>query len=138
MNGHLGSAGGLIDPSMPVAPCCPYGASKAFAEAIGYVIATTSDTTVVCLRLGATAPAPPTRSELGGWLGPADLRQLVHAATAAEVRFGTYFGVSANTPPVFALDNAREELGYEPMQDSADYGDSVPEGDGSFGHGPRR
>jgi nucleoside-diphosphate-sugar epimerase len=137
MVGHLESATRPISPHWPTAPCCNYGASKVFAESMGRVIATTSATTVVCLRLGACTPTPPSRSDLGGWLGPADLHRLVRAALTADVRFGTYFGVSANTPAVFDLSNARRELGYQPTLDSADYDHDLPDGGDDFGHNVR-
>lgn len=126
----------FVEADRPAAPCCAYGASKVFAEAVGHVIASTSRTSVVCLRLGACFPTPPTRTELPSWLGPADLQQLVRAALDADVRYGRYFGISANTPPVFDLSNVRRELGYGPVLDSAAYAADVRKGDGTFGHTP--
>lgn len=136
MGGYLLAGERLVDPAWPVAPCCEYGVTKAFAEAMGRFIADSSETSVVCLRLGACLLTPPSRAELAGWLAPDDLRRLVHAALTADVRYGTYFGVSANTPPGFDLTNARRELGYQPELDAADYRDGLPEGELSLGHRP--
>ncbi len=135
MGGYVLAGEPLVDPSWPVAPCCEYGVTKAFAEAMGRYVTVRGETTVVCLRLGACLPTPPTRTELGSWLAPADLRRLVRAALAADVRYGTYFGVSANTPPGFDLANARRELGYEPSMDGITYRDDLADGDLSLGHG---
>lgn len=134
MGGYVLAGEGLVDPAWPVAPCCEYGATKAFAEAMGRYIADSSETSVVCLRLGACLPRPSNRAELAGWLAPEDLRHLVRVALTADVRYGTYFGVSANTPPGFDVTNARRELGYEPRRDGADYRDDLPEGDLTLGH----
>ena len=94
--GHVGArhgrlvrpGGAIVDPSWPARPCCRYGATKAFAEAYGSVVAASGDTSVVCLRLGLCLPAPTTTGNLVEWLAPADLRRLVRAALAAEVRYG--------------------------------------------------
>ncbi|WP_326629894.1 NAD(P)-dependent oxidoreductase [Nonomuraea fuscirosea] len=118
MGGYVRSGSMVVDPSWPVRPCCRYGATKAFAEAYGHVIAATSDTSVVCLRLGLCLPQPTTTGNLAEWLAPADLQGLVLAALAADVRYGVYFGVSANTRRLFDLTNARDELGFEPRLDS--------------------
>lgn len=128
----------LIVPDWPVSPCCRYGATKVFAEAYGRMIATRTETAVVCLRLGGCLPAPLSTGNLPNWLGPQDLRHLVRCALDADVRFGTYFGVSANTGGIFDLTNARAELGYEPQQDSAVYAAGLPEGDGGLCLLPQR
>lgn len=106
-------------------PCCVYGATKAFAEALGRAHAAQWGMRVVCLRLGGVQPAPPARSWLPGWLGHEDLRSLVRAALTAEVSYGVYNATSANTPAVFGLDGSRAALGHAPVQDSASY--TVPD-----------
>lgn len=134
VGGYVLAGEPLIDPAWPVAPCCEYGTTKALAEAMGRFIAGSSETSVLCLRLGACLPDPSSRAEMAAWLGPADLQRLIRAALTADVRFGTYFGVSANTPPGFDLANARRELGYVPELDAASYRDELPAGDLSLGH----
>ena len=114
-----------IDPTWAPAPCCAYGATKAFDEAIAGVYADRSGLSTVGLRLGATVPAPTRVRQLPGWLGPDDLRRLVTRAIEADVRTGVYAGVSANTRRRWDVDNARVELGYEPVLDSEDYADRV-------------
>ncbi len=114
-----------IDPTWAPAPCCPYGATKAFDEAIAGVFAHRHGLSTVGLRLGATEPEPFAARQLPGWLGPQDLRQLVVRALEADVRSGVYAGVSANTGGRWSLDTARAELGYQPVLDSADWADRV-------------
>ncbi|NEE02560.1 NAD-dependent epimerase/dehydratase family protein [Phytoactinopolyspora halotolerans] len=139
--GGLGDRGfidaDLVDPSWPARPCCAYGATKAFAEAYGYVTAGTSDVSVVALRLGACQPSPKDTGALPGWLAPDDLQRLVRSALTANVAYGTYFGVSANTRARYSIDNARRELGYEPACDSEEYAAELPDGAGGMCLGPR-
>lgn len=132
MGGYVrGAASALVEPHWPVQPCCRYGATKAFAEAYGAAIAATTATAVVSLRIGAAIPEPLTEAVVPHWLAPGDLQALVRAAIGADVRNGTYFGISANAGAVFDVRNAREELGYVPTHDSASYADTArPGGDG--------
>ena len=53
-------------------------------------------------------------------LSHADLVRLVDCSLEAppELRFGIYYGVSANTWRFWDLANAREELGFEPADDT--------------------
>ncbi|PZF85760.1 NAD-dependent epimerase/dehydratase family protein [Jiangella anatolica] len=119
--------GALIDPDWPARPCCTYGATKAFAEAYGRTVADDGGPAVLCLRLGAVLPHPTDTGNLRVWLSPGDLQRLIRAALAAELRYGCYFGVSANTHGVFSYANA---MGYRPESDSAIYAADVPVGDG--------
>jgi nucleoside-diphosphate-sugar epimerase len=116
-----------IDPDWPVAPCCPYGATKAFAEALGRVFAYRTGASVIVLRLGATTPEPPASSALSGWLGPADLHQLVSRALVADGGYAVCAGVSANTRTIW---DTRNTIGYEPVLDSEAYAHQVPDDDG--------
>ena len=118
-----------IDPTWAPAPCCPYGATKAFDEAIAGVFAHRRGLSTVGLRLGATVPEPTMASQLPGWLGPADLHRLVTRAVEADVPGGVYAGVSANTRHRWDLGTARADLGYEPALDSEVYADRVEQDD---------
>ncbi|MEU4539828.1 NAD(P)-dependent oxidoreductase [Streptosporangium sp. NPDC023825] len=128
MGGYARPGEAVVNPSWPARPCCRYGATKAFAEAYGSVIAASGDTSVVCLRLGLCLPTPTTTGNIAEWLAPADLRRLVRAALAAKVRYGVYFGISANTRRLFDLSNARADLGYEPRLDSEVFAGDVRPG----------
>lgn len=111
-----------IDPHGPVAPDSLYGVSKAFGEAIGRYYAENSELTVACLRIGWVIrkhrPDNPDWRRM--WLSFGDLGQLVRKALGADINFGIYYGVSANVPMRYDLDNARRDLGYEPVDNSAD------------------
>ncbi|MEV0718962.1 NAD(P)-dependent oxidoreductase [Asanoa sp. NPDC050611] len=108
-------------------PCCVYGATKAFVEALGRAYAQQWDMRVVCLRLGGVAATPPALSWLPGWLSHGDLTRLVRAALTAEVGYGVFSGTSANTPTVFGLDGTRAALGYAPVDDAAAYAATLPD-----------
>ena len=112
-----------VEPDWPVAPCCTYGATKAFAEALGRAYAYRSGGAVVALRLGATTAEPPASSALSAWLGPADLRQLVSCGLRADVGFTVCHGMSANTRGDWDL---RNDIGYQPTLDSEPYAEEVP------------
>lgn len=117
--GRYESAGRFpIDPTWAPAPCCAYGATKAFDEALAGVHAARGGPSTIGLRLGATVERPTQSSQLTGWLGPEDLRRLVVAALEADVTSGVYPGVSANTRNRWDLTAARRDLGYEPRLDS--------------------
>lgn len=114
-----------VDPTWAPAPCCTYGATKAFDEAVAGVYADRGGLSTVGLRLGATVPEPTQARQLPGWLGPEDLRRLVRCAVEADVAGGVHAGVSANTRQRWDLGSARSELGYEPTQDSEAFADRV-------------
>ncbi|WP_432570619.1 NAD-dependent epimerase/dehydratase family protein [Kineococcus sp. SYSU DK005] len=122
-----------VDAAWPPRPCCPYGATKAFDEAVAGVASRRGPVSTVGLRLGATVPEPQKRSQLASWLGPADLRRVVVRALevdAARVRLGGYPAVSANTRRHWDLGPAHEDLGYAPELDPEGFADAV-EDDGT-------
>ncbi|WNV89392.1 NAD(P)-dependent oxidoreductase [Umezawaea sp. Da 62-37] len=110
---------GPVDPGWEPLPCCAYGASKVAVEELGRVHAERYGGSVICLRLGSTGYPLVERRYAGMQLFDGDARRLVLAALSADVRFGVYFGVSANTPAQWDITNARVELGYEPVEDSS-------------------
>jgi nucleoside-diphosphate-sugar epimerase len=101
-----------------------YGATKAWAEALGAAIAATSSMTVVALRIGYFADtSPPTdehwRGERGAWLSPRDAAELVRAAVEATNVDGSVVvnGTSANRYLIADLDETLA-LGYQPQDDA--------------------
>jgi nucleoside-diphosphate-sugar epimerase len=109
-----------IGPGDELAPDSLYGVTKAFGEALGRYYADTSDLSVICLRIGwvTTAPLPENAEWRRMWLSDADLGDLVRRSLVADVRFGIYYGVSANTPLRYDMASARRDLGYEPKDDA--------------------
>jgi NAD dependent epimerase/dehydratase family len=103
-----------IDPAWPPAPCCAYGATKAFDEALARVYAYRSTMSLIGLRLGLCSPTASAAEAVGGWLRPADLQQIVIRALETDVRFGVYAAVSWPSRDRWNLDTTMRELGYEP------------------------
>jgi uronate dehydrogenase len=108
----------------PARPANVYGATKAWAEAVGSWVAASSDTTVVALRIGYFSPRPPTGSEatprnLGAWISPSDCVELVRAAVEGPVDdFVVLNGVSANRHRYAAYGDAEKAIGYRPNSDA--------------------
>ncbi|MDQ3611305.1 MAG: NAD-dependent epimerase/dehydratase family protein, partial [Actinomycetota bacterium] len=85
----------------PPRPANLYGATKAWAEALGAWVAATSSTSVVALRIGnfkVERPDPDVTSsrERAAWLSPRDAADLLRAAVEADVRLVVANGISAN------------------------------------------
>jgi nucleoside-diphosphate-sugar epimerase len=110
-----------LSPEQPVRPDSLYGATKAFGEAVGHYYADQFGLSVICLRIGWVRETPHNEEARMMWLSPGDLTQLVCAGLSSDVRFGIYYGVSNNAKRRWDIDNAREDLGYEPADDSEVY-----------------
>lgn len=128
MGGYVARGAVPVRPDWAPAPCCTYGATKAFAEALARVRADADGKHVVALRLGATQRIPDAVTELPLWLGADDLRQLVSRALQTDLPFVAVHGISANTRRMWDTDNP---IGYLPTQDSEPYADRIPRGDRS-------
>jgi nucleoside-diphosphate-sugar epimerase len=110
----------------PPRPANLYGATKAWAEALGSWVASSSDTSVVALRIGYFAEHPPvgdlaTHRNLAAWLSHTDAAELIRAAVEADVTGLTVVnGISANRYRHATLEETEHLLGYRPVDDSWD------------------
>jgi uronate dehydrogenase len=110
--------------SDPPRPANLYGATKAWAEALGAWVAATSATSVVAVRIGYFGVTPPagagvTPRDVAAWLSPRDCAELVRAAVEGPVdRFSVVNGVSANRYRKAEHGPAEERLGYAPVDDA--------------------
>jgi len=104
-----------------------YGATKAWAEALGAWTAATTTTSVVALRIGHfSEQRPPADAELHrriSWLSPRDAAELVRAGVEADLPTGVEGfvvanGVSANRHNVAELEQTRRAIGYAPLDDA--------------------
>ena len=108
----------------PPRPGNLYGATKAWAEAIGAWVAATTPTSVVALRIGHFAPQAPDAEtvparEISAWLSPRDAAELVRAAVeAVGFNFVIANGVSANRYCRADLKETMDQLGYRPVDDA--------------------
>ncbi len=120
-------AGTQVRASDAPRPANLYGATKAWAEALGAWVASTSSTSVVALRIGYFASRPPTGSDvtardLASWLSPRDCAELFRAAVEADgISFVVANGVSANRYRIADLADTAAELGYRPTDDAWTY-----------------
>jgi uronate dehydrogenase len=105
-----------------------YGATKAFAEALGRMYADKFGLEVVALRIGTFEERPTTTRDLSTWLSPADAGRLVRAALTGPVDgFLAVYGVSANARAWWDLPPS---LGYVPEDDAEDFSADVAPDDG--------
>ena len=123
VTGFYEQEGMYTTPEMPVRPDSLYGASKAFGESLGRYYVDRYGLEVVCLRIGSFQPASAVverRSDriLSTWLSHRDCVHLVQRSIEADVRYGIYYGISGNTRAYWDLQNARQELGYTPQDNS--------------------
>jgi nucleoside-diphosphate-sugar epimerase len=117
----------LITPSFPIRPDGPYALGKALGEAAGRYYSDAFGLSVICLRIGSvTAENRPLEPRhFATLLTHGDLIRLVEAAlyVGEERRFGVYYGVSRNTWRFWDINNAGEEIGYEPRDDAEAFRD---------------
>lgn len=100
-----------------------YGATKAWAEAIGSWVAGTTTTSVVALRIGYFGATPPDSAaparERAAWLSPRDAAELIRAAVEADgFDFVVANGISANRYRTADLEATMHRLGYRPLDDA--------------------
>jgi nucleoside-diphosphate-sugar epimerase len=107
-----------LQPDVPIRPDSLYAVGKAAAEAAGRLYADLHGLSVICLRIGHVSrdDTPNHPSHYATLLTHGDLVQLVRCCLEAptSLRFGIFYGVSANTWRIWDIDSARRELGYEP------------------------
>ncbi len=106
----------------PARPANLYGATKAWAEALGAWVAATSQTSVVALRIGYFSEHPPAGMQahnVSAWLSPADCTRLIRAAVESDLTGLTIVnGISANRYRGAELGDAERQLGYTPADDA--------------------
>jgi nucleoside-diphosphate-sugar epimerase len=117
MGVYEGSGRWPIDPAWPPAPCCAYGATKAFDEALARAYAYQSGMSLVGLRFGLCTPRASHAEAVAGWLRPSDLQRIVIGALATDVRFGVYHALSGPSRPRWNIDTTIRDLAYEPEGD---------------------
>jgi nucleoside-diphosphate-sugar epimerase len=107
---------------VPVRPDSPYGVGKVMDEAAGRHYADAGQLSVIALRLGTVlrSDRPETPRQLSTLLSHRDLVQLVERSIEApsDLRFGVFYGVSANRWRIWDIEGARVALDYEPVDDA--------------------
>jgi uronate dehydrogenase len=112
----------LLTTEAPIRPDGLYAVGKAFGEALGRFYAEEYGLSVLCLRIGTVNAEDRPRSprHFATLLTHSDLVRLVRCAIQApdDLGYGIFYGVSNNTWRFWALDDARESLGYESEDDA--------------------
>jgi len=101
-----------------------YGVSKAAGETLGRYYHDAEGLSVVCVRIGnLTQGHPPRNYERGQamWLSQRDCAHLHDRCLKADYDFEIVYGISDNDRKFYSLERAREVLGYEPKDNSAEY-----------------
>lgn len=120
-----------VHTGMPVRPLNLYGATKCWGEALGCFYADQRGLSCICLRFGAVSKRPGDDEAFNRRyrldapyidliLTYEDLTQLVEKSIEApdDVRFQVFHGVSNNRWKRLDISDARELIGYEPVDDA--------------------
>ncbi|ELZ58018.1 MULTISPECIES: NAD-dependent glucose-6-phosphate dehydrogenase Azf [Halorubrum] len=123
-----------------------YGVSKAAGESLGRFYHDEYGMSVVCVRIGnLTKDHPPREYERGQamWLSHRDCAHLFDRCLRADYGYEVVYGISDNDRRYYSIERAREALGYDPADNSADYTfegepkpDRDPDGGGEYAADP--
>jgi len=114
----------LLDGSEFPRPGNKYGISKATGEVIGRYYHDKHDISVCNIRIGnLNEEYPPIDYERGQamWLSTRDCAHLHDRAVQADYGFEIVYGISDNDRKYYSLERAKEVLGYEPRDNSAEW-----------------
>ena len=113
-----------VKTSEPVNPGDLYGVSKCFGEALGRYVSSQEGVSFIALRIGAFQPLqkaqdPNQLTMLDHFVSHRDLDQLIHRCIDADdsLRFAVFHGLSENRFKRLDISDARDLLGYAPMDD---------------------
>lgn len=113
-----------VKTSEPVNPGDLYGVSKCFGEAMARFMAVQENLSAIAIRIGGFLPHESIQSETGigmldAWVSERDLNQLFEKSIDVEnLQFAIFHGLSNNRFKRLDISNARELVGYAPLDDS--------------------
>jgi len=114
----------LLDGSEGPRPSNRYGVSKAAGETLGRFFHDEYGISVVCVRIGNLAEShPPVDYERGQamWLSHRDCAHLFARCIEADYDYEVVYGISDNDRKYYSIERAREVLGYDPRDNSAEF-----------------
>jgi nucleoside-diphosphate-sugar epimerase len=121
---------------MPVRPCCEYGVSKCYGEALGRYFSDKKGLSVIAVRIGGVhghdvEPHKYDSKQMDYLVSEEDLTQLMTKCVEApdDMQYAIVHGLSDNRFKRLDISHTREILGYQPTHDSSeDYEElEVPE-----------
>ncbi|MFB6079545.1 MAG: NAD-dependent glucose-6-phosphate dehydrogenase Azf [Haloferacaceae archaeon] len=101
-----------------------YGVSKAAGETLCRYYHDAHGIAAVCVRIGnLTEGHPPRNYERGQamWLSYRDCAHLHDRCLRADYDYEIVYGISDNDRKYYSIERAKEVLGYDPQDNSADY-----------------
>jgi len=101
-----------------------YGVSKAAGETLGRYYHDEHGLTFAAVRIGnLTEGHPPIDYERGQamWLSHRDCAHLFDRCLAADYGYEVVYGISDNDRKYYSIERAREALGYDPRDNSAEW-----------------
>jgi len=101
-----------------------YGVSKATGEFLGRYYYDEYGLSTVAVRIGnLTKDHPPRNYERGHamWLSHRDCAHLFDRCIQADYGFEVVYGISDNDRKYYSIDRAKDVLGYNPQDNSAEY-----------------
>ncbi|PSP54936.1 NAD(P)-dependent oxidoreductase [Halobacteriales archaeon QS_1_67_19] len=104
-----------------------YGVSKAAGEVLARHYHDEYDLSAVCVRIGnLTESHPPKDYERGQamWLSHRDCAHLFDRCLKADYDYEIVYGISDNDRKYYSIECAREVLGYDPQDNSAEHADA--------------
>jgi uronate dehydrogenase len=111
-----------ISTTDPVRPDGPYALSKVFGEAAGRLYSDQFNLSVICLRIGHVNPdsRPYEAKHYSTLLTARDLIHLIEQCIEAprKLKYGIFYGVSANTWRIWEIANAEAAIGYRPRDNA--------------------
>jgi len=112
----------LIGPNSTLRPDSPYAVGKLFGEGASKYHSDLFGLSCICLRIGSVnrSDRPNEPRDYATLLTHRDLVHLVDCALRAplDLRYGVYYGVSANRWRFWDISNAAKEIGFEPQDDA--------------------
>lgn len=112
----------LIAPTWSPRPDGPYAVGKLFAESAAKYYSDRYGMSCICLRIGTVnrEDRPTEPRDYATLLTYRDLVHLVDCALRApkDLRYGVYYGVSANRWRFWDIEKARQEIGFDPQDDA--------------------
>ena len=115
----------LLDRHSPVRPDSPYAVGKVAGEAAARYYSDTFGLSALCLRIGHVNPEnrPRNPEHFSTLLTHRDLGQLVRCCleAPADLRYATFYGVSANTWRIWDISDAAKTIGFSPTDDAEQF-----------------